>query len=154
MPMKGIHIDNWKAFKYYHYIIICGALIIGGSTLLYQMKIVAPTLWMILNGFGLYLCYVPFNGLFFDRMIATFRINGNSGFLIYIADTFGYFGSIGVLLYKNFGQTSLSWLQFFETGCYVVSIIGFVTAIISLIYYEKKFKQSNNAQNSLEIINT
>lgn len=133
--------NNKKAFLYYHYLLIMGAMIIGGNTLLYQMELVSPLLWMILTGFGLYSCYVPFNGLFFDRMIAVFRIRGNVGFLIYVADAFGYLGSMGVLLYKNFGQGELSWVRFFSNGTYFVALIGLVIGILSLVYFKSKYKK-------------
>lgn len=73
-------------------------------------------------------------------MIATFRINGNAGFLIYVADAFGYLGSIGVLFYKNFGEGHMPWLQFFISSTYVVSITGVVFTIASLLYFDKKYQ--------------
>lgn len=132
--------QNEQAFKYYHYLLIIGASTVGLSSFFFQAGALNPMVWMILVGFGLYLCYVPFNGLFFDRMIATFRINGNSGFLIYVADAFGYLGSIGVLLYKNFGESHISWLQFFISSTYVVSISGVVFTMVSLVYFDRKYK--------------
>ena len=132
--------QNEQAFKYYHYLLIFGASLVGLSSFFFQAGVLNPMIWMILVGFGLYLCYVPFNGLFFDRMIATFRINGNSGFLIYVADAFGYLGSIGVLLYKNFGESHISWLQFFISSTYIVSISGVVFTIASLLYFNRKYK--------------
>lgn len=131
--------ENERAFKYYHYILIIGASIVGLSSFSFQTGVMSPMVWMILVGFGLYLCYVPFNGLFFDRMIATFRINGNSGFLIYVADAFGYLGSIGVLLYKNFGEGHISWLEFFISSTYVISILGVIFTLASLLYFNRKY---------------
>lgn len=133
--------NNKKAFLYYHYLLILGVLTIGVNTFLYEMELVSPMAWMIITGFGLYSCYVPFNGLFFDRLIAVFRIRGNVGFLIYIADAFGYLGSMGVLLYKNFGQGKLSWVQFFIKGTYFVASIGLVIGILSLVYFKSKYKK-------------
>ena len=101
-------------------------------------------LWMISVGFGLYICYVPFNCIFFDRMIATFRIKGNAGYFIYVADAFGYLGSMTVLLYKNFGQPNLSWLKFFINSSYFISVTGIIISILSLIYFKKKYKKENN----------
>lgn len=132
--------QNEQAFKYYHYLLIFGASLVGLSSYFFQAGALNPMIWMILVGFGLYLCYVPFNGLFFDRMIATFRINGNSGFLIYVADAFGYLGSICVLLYKNFGENHISWLQFFISSTYVISISGVVFTLASLVYFDRKYK--------------
>ncbi len=38
---------------------------------------------MILVGLGLYTGYIPYNAIFFERLIAVFRMSGNVGFLIY-----------------------------------------------------------------------
>ena len=95
---------------------------------------------MVCTGFGLYICYVPFNCLFFDRFIATFKVKGNSGFLIYIADSFGYIGSVFVLLYKNFGQANVSWLNFFVYGTYAVALIGICSTIILFVHFVSRRK--------------
>ena len=139
--LLGFIKNNYKAFVSYHYILIMGTLLIGLATLLFQNGLIAPMLWMITVGFGLYICYVPFNCIFFDRMIATFRIKGNAGYLIYVADAFGYLGSMAVLLYKNFGQSKLSWLRFFINSTYFIAIIGTVIAILSLFYFKRKYKK-------------
>ena len=133
--------QNKKAFLYYHYILVLGVLIIGLTTFLFQLQLISPLVWMVLTGFGLYSCYVPFNGIFFDRMIAVFRINGNAGFLIYIADAFGYLGSLAVLFYKNFGQGDLSWLKFFMNAIYFVAASGLIICVASLIYFKSKYKK-------------
>ncbi len=138
----GVIKNNYKAFVSYHYLLLFGTVAIGLSTLLFQMAIISPILWMISVGFGLYICYVPFNCIFFDRMIATFRIQGNAGYLIYIADAFGYLGSMGVLLYKNFGHSKLSWLNFFMASTYLIAVLGTLITIVSLIYFKRKYRKS------------
>ena len=134
--------NNYKAFVSYHYLLLFGTIAIGLTTLLFQMSLISPILWMISVGFGLYICYVPFNCIFFDRMIATFRIKGNAGYLIYIADAFGYLGSMGVLLYKNFGQSTLSWLNFFMASTYLIAISGTIITLVSLFYFRRKYKRN------------
>ena len=47
---------NKKAFLYYHYLLILGVLSIGLTTFLFQMQLVSPAVWMVLTGFGLYVC--------------------------------------------------------------------------------------------------
>ncbi|WP_373517783.1 DUF5690 family protein [Pricia sp.] len=136
--------NNYRAFLSYHYLLILGAFSVGVSTLLFQNSIIDPALWMILVGLGLYICYVPFNCIFFDRMIATFRIKGNAGYLIYIADAFGYLGSMAVLLYKNFGHNTISWLQFFMNGTYIISVIGVVISVLSLWYFKRKYRKAQS----------
>lgn len=132
--------NNAKALYIYHLLILTGILCIGVSTLLFQLEILNPFIWMVVCGFGLYICYVPFNCLFFDRFIATFKVKGNAGFLIYIADSFGYLGSISALLYKNFGQANLTWLDFFIYGAYGVTILGIFCILGSLLYFKKAYQ--------------
>jgi len=142
--------NNMKAFLMYHYVLLFGTILIGISTWLFQIQAISPFVWMLLTGFGLYSCYVPFGCIFFDRMVAVFKIKGNAGFLIYIADSFGYLGSMFILLYKNFGQPSLSWLQFFTYGTYIISVSGILITIMSLFYFIKKNKKNKEVA-SIEI---
>ncbi|MFV8345626.1 DUF5690 family protein [Flavobacterium sp. ZB4P13] len=133
--------NNYKAFRNYHLVLFLGSLLIGVTTFLFQQNRITPLPWMIASGFGMYVCYIPFNGLFFDRMIATYKINGNTGFLIYVADAFGYLGSILVLFFKNFGDKNISLLKFFTTGIYILSFIGVITTLLSFNYFRRKFKK-------------
>ena len=134
--------DNLKALLTYHGILLFGTFSVGIATFLLQAQLLNPFLWMVISGFGLYICYVPFNALFFDRFIAAFRIKGNAGFLIYLADAFGYLGSMAVLLYKNFGMSTISWLKFFINGAYWLSIIGSISVVVSFFYLRKKHRKA------------
>lgn len=145
LGLFGLIKNNYKAFIGFHFVLILSCIIICLATFLFQRGMLSPMFWMIAVGFGLYACYVPFNSIFFDRMIATFRINGNAGYLIYIADAFGYLGSMFVLLYKNFGQPSSSWLQFFILSLYVIAALGFGISIISLIYFKNKYYKTKES---------
>ena len=140
--------NNLKALFTYHGLLVLGTLVLAISTIIFQLGVLNPFIWMICTGFGLYICYVPFNCLFFDRFIAAFKMKGNAGFLIYIADAFGYAGSILVLLYKNFGQASLSWVNFFVYGTYMVAVLGTVTTIVSYFHLKKKYRLMNLENNS------
>ena len=133
--------DNMKALFFYQILLLLGSVSIGVSTFLFHTQNISPFSWMVVSGFGLYICYVPFNCLFFDRFIAAFKIKGNAGFFIYIADAFGYLGSVAVLLYKNFGQPNLSWLDFFMDGAYLIALMGIVVTISSMIYLNRKKKK-------------
>ncbi len=66
--------NNRKAFQITQYIILFGFLLAGASSLLFILGILSPFLWMTLVGLGLYIGYIPFNCILFDRLIATFRI--------------------------------------------------------------------------------
>jgi hypothetical protein len=96
--------------------------------------------WMSLIGLGLYLGYVPFNSIFFDRMIAAFQYAGTVGFIMYVADSFGYLGSVGVLFFKEFGFAKVSWLDFFISIGYFISITATALMTGSMVYFHLKHR--------------
>jgi MFS family permease len=124
-----------------HLIIMFGMLLIGLSTFAFERELISPSMWMILIGLGLYLGYVPFNSIFFDRLLAAFRYVGTVGFIMYVADSFGYLASVGVLFYKEFGQPTVSWLNFFISSGYSISIAGTLLIGGSLVYFYFKHKR-------------
>jgi Family of unknown function (DUF5690) len=135
--------NNKVALLINHIIILTGFILIGASTFCFQRQLISPTAWMVLTGLGLYLGYVPFNCIFFDRLIAAFKYVSTVGFVMYLADSFGYLGSVGVLFYKEFGQADISWLVFFQQAAYLVSIFGFMLMSGSLLYFERKLRKSS-----------
>jgi MFS family permease len=133
--------NNFVALKTAHYFIVVGFILAGTSTLLFKSSILTPIWWMTLVGLGLYMVYIPFNAVFFDRLISTFKYTSNVGFLIYIADSFGYVGSIGVLLSKEIFKIELNWTIFFSNSVILLSVIGCILTIFSLVYFIKKYKK-------------
>jgi hypothetical protein len=132
--------NNRLALMLNHVIIALGLLLIGVSTYLFQLGILAPVTWMILIGIGLYMGYVPFNSIFFDRMLAAFQYVGTVGFIMYVADSVGYLGSVSVLLVKEFSQLEISWLDFYIQTGYWVSIGGFLLISGSMFYFYRKMR--------------
>lgn len=130
--------NNLLAFRLNHWIVALGLVIAGGSTFLFSHNHISAYWWMTLNGLGLYLGYVPFNVMFFERKIAAIRKPANVGFLIYVADSFGYLGSMGILLFKNFGTNDILYSRFFIQSLYAVSIIGLAFMLLSLVYFNRK----------------
>ena len=130
--------NNMKALVINHFIIISGLVLIGVTTILFERQLISPPVWMTLVGLGLYIGYVPFNSILFDRLIASFQYVGTVGFIMYLADSFGYLGSVGVLLFKEFGQKDLSWLEFFMVSGYFISITGSILILGSMIYFLNK----------------
>ena len=131
--------NNFLALKTAHYFILLGFILAATSTLLYKSNTLTAIWWMTLVGLGLYMVYIPFNAVFFDRLISTFKYASNVGFLIYIADSFGYLGSVGVLLSKEVFKVQLNWVTFFSNSVIILSIIGSLLTIFSLYYFSKKY---------------
>jgi hypothetical protein len=130
--------NNYKAMVINHIIVLVGMVMVGISTWAFESQLIDAPLWMVLVGTGLYFGYIQFNSIFFDRLIATFKYVSTVGFLIYLADSVGYLGSVSVLLFKEFGQKEMSWLNFFTAGGYILSVTGSILIIVSLIYFHYK----------------
>ena len=134
--------NNFKALQWAHAVIIAGFLLAGISSLLFQMNLLNGALWMQLVGMGLYMGYIPFNCILFERLIASFKIVGNVGFLIYLADAWGYLGSMSVVLSKEILKVQLNWVSFYSTAVLFFAVVGVAGTFISLFYFGKKHKLS------------
>jgi MFS family permease len=132
--------NNYKALITNHVMVFAGLAMVGVATYAFEQHLISAPAWMILIGMGLYFGYIQFNSIFFDRLIATFKYVSNVGFLIYLADSIGYLGSVSVVLYKELGQKNVSMMSFFIQGGYVISIAGSVFILLSLIYFIRKKK--------------
>ncbi|HTF29057.1 MAG TPA: DUF5690 family protein [Flavitalea sp.] len=130
---------NIIAFSVIHGVIVCGFLIVLVSSVLFNSGKLEGAAWMQWVSLGLYLGYIPFNCIFFERMIASFRIAGNVGFLIYLADSFGYLGSVVVMLMKEFMEVTISWSAFYANGVVYGALIGLAGTLFSYIYFRKKY---------------
>jgi hypothetical protein len=137
MAMAAIIVvrDNRRALMVIHAMVAGGFAVLGLSTLAFQAHLISPLIWMILAGSGLYMAYNPVNAVLFDRLVAVSGRTANAGFLIYVADSSGYMGSVALLLWRNFGQGSLNWLQFFTAGAYVTSVAGGTATLVAAGYF-------------------
>lgn len=116
--------DNRRGVIWNLVLVAAGLATMGVVTAAFQLGWLGPIGWMIAAGAGLYLAYVPFNALLFDRLIAAAHASGNAGFLIYVADASGYAGSVALLLVRNFVHVALPWTAFLCDIAYATSIIG------------------------------
>ena len=137
--------NNMRAFMISQLIMMGGFLLSGIITWLYLQKQVSTFQWMTLVGLGLYMTYIPYNSILFDRMIAAFSYAANVGFLIYLADSFGYLASVSAPITKNIFTIKMNWLNFYTNLVMITSIAGVIFIIISLFYFERKRKVLLNA---------
>ena len=129
--------SNKNAVLTHHWIIIFGAVLVALATFGFQSGWLGPVSWMIAVGAGVYMGYVPYNCILVDRMTAALKTPGNAAFLMYLADSSGYAGSVGLMLYKNFGATNLNWLSFFTGFCYIGAVIIVVCTLLSFNYFRR-----------------
>lgn len=132
--------NNYRAFLLTQVIMLLGFIISLVATVFYLQSGLSLYLWMVLVGLGLFMVYIPFNSILFDRFIATFRFSGNVGFLIYLADSFGYLGSVGVLLAKSLFHIRANWLEFYTQLVLITGCAGIIGTGISIIYFIRKYR--------------
>lgn len=127
--------DNARALLVIHAIVAGGFVLLGLATLAFAAGLISALWWMILAGSGLYVAYNPINAILFDRLVAASGRVANAGFLIYVADSFGYLGSIALLLWRNLAVVQLDWLHFFITGAYATSVIGTLATVLAAAWF-------------------
>jgi len=115
-------------------IMLIGSALLGLSTIGLQAKWINGLTWMILVGLGAYLAYVPYT-VVFDRIFAATRATGTSVFAIYLIDSLGYTGSAVIQLYKDLWEAEQSRLTFFLNFSLAMSVIGFVSLLVSGWYF-------------------
>lgn len=133
--------NNKLALLFNYGLVAIGLLFCIISSYCFQLGFLSPTVWIILVGIGLYMAYIPFNCIIFERMLATFQYVGTAGFLMYVADAWGYSTVVASLLIKNLPLfESLNWFIIFINVIYVLCSLAFIFTLIVMyrIYSYKK----------------
>ena len=133
--------NNRIAFYSTFGVIFLSGLLLMGSTLLFISGAMDPVIWMIIAGFAMYLSYLIFNTVFFERWIAHYRVKSNIGFLIYVSDAIGYLGSTAVLLFKNFSHTKISWVEFLKISALSTGVIMIILSFFAFLYFKNLEKK-------------
>jgi MFS family permease len=136
--------DNRKGVLLTYVIMIAGSMLIGVASLLFDAGAIGPTVWMTLVGLGLYLGYVPYGSVLFDRTIASLRVVATAVFLIYVSDAVAYGGSVVIVVYKTIGQAAISKLEFFRYFSYVTSIVCTVCFSLACAYFLRRSRLSSS----------
>lgn len=133
--------NNWRALFTIEWMIFFGFSALGISSALYEMGAISPVVWVISMMTATYIAYIPFNCFIFERIIPTFHLSGsNIGFLIYIADAFGYLGSVAVLIHKNMFSPDINWSEYLLWCSYLVAASGMILSLFVLVrfYFQRK----------------
>lgn len=138
--------SNKTAFYSNHGFILFGIALLAGTTIAFEANLLDAKTWMVWLGAGLYIAYIPYNCFLFDRMISAVGANANAGFLLYLADSAGYIGSVSILLYRTFATPEISWLNFFIHTIYAVSVIAAILVVSSLLYFYRVLVQNKKNQ--------
>lgn len=132
-------VKNHKtAFMLNLLMIFGGCFLILFSTVFFQNHRINSFGWTVLMGIGIYMAYVPYNGMLFDRLLAVLKEKANVGFLFYLADFSGYLATVILLIYQNLGTHKISWLGFLTDLSLILPIICIIAITVSFFYFNRK----------------
>ncbi len=130
--------SNVIAFYTAHSLIIVGVILSILTTLLFNSHYISPIVWIVTATCGLYMAYLPFNCIYFERFISVYKLKGNVAYLMYIADAFGYLGTILVLIIKEFVSFKVKWVSFFSYLYYFEGVLGIILISVTIYFHYKK----------------
>lgn len=129
--------DSHRALVVNFALIATGLALAAAASAGFVLHALGPVMWMTLLGAGLYLAYTPFNGMLFDRLVAASGSVGNAGFLIYVADSGGYGGSVALLLARNIPGLRLPWTQFLIDAGIGCGTLGMALMLWAAVYFRR-----------------
>ncbi len=121
--------DNRRAFFTGLALALVGTLLVVGALLGLRAGRLSPFAFMVLEGLGLYLPYIAVHTTLFERLIALTRDRGNLGYLMYLADAFGYLGYAAVLVARYLAEPGEHFMDFFVTLSWIIAGVCFLLLI-------------------------
>jgi hypothetical protein len=92
--------------------------------------------FMVTSGLGLYLPYIAVHTTVFERMIALTRDRGTIGYLMYLADSAGYLGYIGLMVASTLFRPDERFLNQYLALCLVVATAGVVATAAAARWFQ------------------
>ena len=126
---------NASAFRTIATLIRVGLLGAALATLLYQQRVIGPVMWLGAVGVGMYLAYVPFGSMLFERLMAHTRAAGTLVLAAQLLDALGYTGSAAFVLAKDLLAAGSSRAEFFEQSTLGLGFVGTGLMIYATGYF-------------------
>lgn len=142
--------SNIKSLMLLLSMVIAGSVVMGITSFGYNSIQLGPLSWLFIQSLCLYIAFLTFQTIFFDRFIACFKIRGCVGFFIALIDFIGYTGTVLVLTVKEFMHPDIDWLEFYNLMAGCVSLfccVAFTGAMFCLWgQYRRKFPRTQVQQ--------
>lgn len=104
----------------------------------------SPIAWLFIQSLSLYIAYLTFQTIFFDRFIACFKIKGNVGYFIALIDFIGYAGTVTLLFTKELFSINLNWFSLYNNMSATIGVISCVMFAISAVLIYNRNKAVNS----------
>lgn len=130
--------SNIKALMMLFSLVIVGNAVMTYVSLHYATLQLSPIVWLFVQSLSLYVAYLTFQTIFFDRFIACFRIKGNVGFFIAIIDFIGYLGTVTLLSTKEFLNFDMEWFALYNhMACAVGGVCTVLFTVAAVLIYKR-----------------
>ena len=129
--------DNRKAFFLSLATCASGFLLLALTLAGHSLGVVDAFSFYVLIGLGMYLPYVAVHTTVFERLLGMTRERGNTGYLMYLADSFGYLGYVTIMLARNFLPANGNMLQFIIVVCWIAIGVSSACLLFSWRYFSK-----------------
>jgi len=136
--------NNSRAFFLCQWLILLGFLTMVFAGIALKFDYISFLHFTIISGIGMAMGYVPFQIVLLERFVATFKIRGNVGFLMYLSDSFGYLVSVLLIFSGEFGWWNFNKSQVIVDIAFYGGIAGAVFSLLGLLYF---FVQRKTAKN-------
>lgn len=143
--------SNIKALMCLMFLVIAGCLTMTYVSANYETLDLSPIVWLFVESLSLYIAYLTFQTIFFDRFIACFKIKGNVGFFIAIIDFIGYVGTVSLLSIKEMLRIDLEWFALFNKMAMTVGILGTVLFSVAGILIYRRYQMTNDKKRKEEV---
>lgn len=142
--------SNIKAIMCLMALVLAGCITLTYVSFNYDTLNLPPVTWLFVISLSLYLAYLTFQTIFFDRFIACFRIKGNVGFFIALIDFIGYIGTVTLLFAKESLNIDTDWFALFNhMACVVGATCTVLFAVAGVLIY-KRYMQGRSDKNKVE----
>ena len=127
--------SNRAAFIMSLALVAAGFLLVIGCLMAHGRGAMSAFSFMVLVGFGAYVPYVAYHTTVFERLIAAFREKANLGYLMYLADAFGYLGYVAIMIFRSWLTPEIDFLRFYIITSYVIAATCIAISIGLAVYY-------------------
>lgn len=133
--------SNIKALMCLMALVIVGCLTMTYVSYHYDTLDLSPVGWLFIESLSIYIAFLTFQTVFFDRFIACFRIKGNVGFFITLIDFTGYLGTVTLLSTKELLDIELDWFSLFNhIACMVGALCAVLFSVSAVLIFRRSTK--------------
>ncbi len=126
-------------------VVVLSNITMAYISLNYEALQLSTVTWLFMQSLPLYIAYLAFQSVFFDRFIACFKVKGNVGYFIALIDFVGYVGTVTVLMIKEMMGVDFDWFKTYNYLSATVGIVSAVTFTLAIVFIIAAYRKSKRA---------